>query len=58
MFVSAYVSVHRMCTVPMRPEKGIRSLGTGVTDRSVDLPCGCWEPSLSHLHRGSCALDY
>ena len=33
------VSMH-VCM--QRPEEGIRSLGTGVTD-GCELPCGCWE---------------
>ncbi|KAL6034338.1 hypothetical protein STEG23_034958 [Scotinomys teguina] len=49
VFLPAYVSLrymHAWC--PKKPEEGIRSLGTGITD-SYAVPRGCWESNLDPL---------
>lgn len=38
-----------------RPEEGVRSCGTGVTD-SCEPPCGCWESNSSPLQKQSVLL--
>ena len=35
---------HDIGAMPLEPEEGIRSPGTGVTDTCEPL-CGCWEPN-------------
>ena len=42
------MSVHHKYAMPMEPEEGVRSPGTGITD-SCEQPCGCQKSKLDHL---------
>jgi hypothetical protein len=39
----ACMSAPHVCLVPVRPEEGVRSLGTGVIN-GYEPPCGCLGP--------------
>lgn len=42
------LSEYKCTQYSQRPEVGIRSPGTGITE-DYELPCGCWNPNLDPL---------
>lgn len=55
--LSACVSVCHLCAWHLqRPDKGIRSPGSGITD-GCDWLCGCWELKLSPLEEQQALLS-